>query len=137
VKLLIDTDVLLDVALDRAPFAAPACRLLDHLQSQPGDGVVAWHSVSSLYYLVRSDEGDAATREFIRDLLGFLRVVAGDSSSVRSALAQPMSDFEDALQVVCAQNGQADVIVTRNTAAYRTSPIPARSPADVVAELSL
>jgi len=136
-KLLIDTDVLLDVALDRRPFAEPACRLLDHLQSQPGDGVIAWHSVSNFYYLVRSAQGDAGTREFIRDLLDFLRVVAGDSDSVGAALDLPMSDFEDALQVVCAQAGNAAVIATRNTADYRTSPIPARSPADVVSDLGL
>lgn len=135
--LLIDTDVLLDVALDREPFAEAACRVFDYLQANPGDGMMAWHSVASFYYLVRSSRGDADTREFISELLGFLRVVAGDTNSVRSALALPMRDFEDALQVVSAQDGDADLIITRNTTDYRRSPIPAKSPADLVDELGL
>lgn len=133
--LLIDTDVLLDVALDREPFADAACRLLDHLQMHPGDGMIAWHSVANFYYLVRSAQGDSCTKEFIFDLLAFLRVVAGDADSVRSALLLPMADFEDALQVVSAQSGKADRIVTRNTADYRQSPLPAQSPADILVEL--
>lgn len=135
--LLIDTDVLLDVALDREPFAGPACRLLDHLQMHPGDGMIAWHSVANFYYLVRSAQGDSRTREFVSDLLAFLRVVAGDADSVRSALSLSMADFADALQVVSAQSGKADRIVTRNTADYRQSPLPAQSPAEILVELGV
>lgn len=135
--LMIDTDVLLDVALDREPFAEPACRVIDYLQANPGGGMMAWHGVANFYYLARSSRGDADTRDFIGELLGFLRVVAGDTNSVRSALALPMADFEDALQVVSALAGGADLIVTRNTADYRRSPIPVKSPADLVDELGL
>jgi predicted nucleic acid-binding protein len=136
-KLLIDTDVLLDVALNRAPFAGPACLLLDHLQMHPGNGMIAWHSVSNFYYLVRSTRGDSETRAFIADLLTFVHVVSGDTDSVRSALSLPMADFEDALQVVSAQSGKANRIVTRNTADYRQAPLPARSPADTLVELGI
>lgn len=132
---LIDTDVLLDLALDREPFAGPACRVFDYLQANPGDGMIAWHSVANFYYLVRSSRGDADTRGFIGELLGFLRVVAGDADSVRSALALPMADFEDALQVISALNGRADLIVTRNAADYRRSPVPVKSPAEFVRDL--
>lgn len=44
---LIDTDVLIDVALDRRPFSDPAGRLLDALQERRGEGYVAWHSISN------------------------------------------------------------------------------------------
>jgi predicted nucleic acid-binding protein len=137
VTILVDTDVLLDVALGREPFAEPACRLLDHLQANPGKGIVAWHSVANFYYLVRPSQGDVDVRAFIAGLLGFLNVVAGDTASARAALALPIADFEDALQVAAAQTGDADLIVTRNAADYRRSPIPAKSPAAVVAGLVL
>ncbi len=136
-KLLVDTDVLLDVALDRAPFAEAACRLLDHLQTHPGDGMIAWHSVSNFYYMVRSAQGDRDTRAFIADLLEFLHVVAGNTTSVQTALSLPMSDFEDALQVASAQSGNAGRIVTRNTGDYRQSPLAARSPAEILAEIGV
>ena len=45
---LIDTDVLLDLALDRAPHAGPAGALLDVLERRGRAGFVAWHSVSKV-----------------------------------------------------------------------------------------
>ena len=45
--ILIDTDVLIDVALDREPFAENAAALLDRLEQDPGKGFVAWHSISN------------------------------------------------------------------------------------------
>jgi predicted nucleic acid-binding protein len=137
VILLVDTDVLLDVALAREPFADPAGRLLDHLQGNPGTGVVAWHSISNFYYLARSSRGDNDAREFIHDLVGFLRVVAGGTDSVRTALVLPMADFEDALQAVAGQAADADLIATRNVADYRQSPIPAKAPRQIADELGI
>ncbi len=49
---LIDADVLIDVALDRRPFSQPAAALLDALQQRPGQAYVAWHTVSNFYYMV-------------------------------------------------------------------------------------
>ena len=132
---MIDPDVLIDVALDRAAHAGPACRLLDHLQAHPGDGMIAWHTVSNFYYMVRPNEGDSGARDFIADLLRFLDITAGDTSAVRAALQLPMADFEDALQVAAAQTGRADFIVTRNTTDYRRSPVPARTPSEILADV--
>jgi hypothetical protein len=54
---LIDTDVLIDVALDRRPFAGPAGQLLDALQERRTDAYVAWHSLSNFYYMVAPKKG--------------------------------------------------------------------------------
>ena len=51
-KLLLDTDVLLDVALDRKPHAESSSALVDALERRPGSGFIAWHSISNFYYLV-------------------------------------------------------------------------------------
>ena len=49
--ILIDTDVLIDVALDREPFSDAASELLDRLQTGPKRAYVAWHTVANFYYL--------------------------------------------------------------------------------------
>ena len=59
---LLDTDVLLDVVLDREPHAEPASRLFDSLQKRPGTAFMAWHSVSNFYYLVRPVRGGLKAR---------------------------------------------------------------------------
>jgi predicted nucleic acid-binding protein len=129
---LIDTDVLVDVALDREPFAEPAARLLDHLEQHPGTGYVAWHSLANLYYLVRPVKGKTDTKDMIADLCRFLRVAPTATKDVQCALSLPVSDFEDALQVAAAVACGANRLVTRNTKHYKLSPIPAIGPREAL-----
>jgi predicted nucleic acid-binding protein len=99
---LIDTDVLIDVALDRRPFSDPAGRLLDALQERRGEGYVAWHSISNFYYMVAPKKGSPGAKDFIRDLLRFVNVSPAGTRDVLYAIRLPMADFEDALQCAAA-----------------------------------
>ena len=72
--ILLDTDVLIDVALDRAPHADAAAGLLDHLERAPRSSFVAWHTISNFYYLVRPVRGGAAAKDFIEGLIRFVTV---------------------------------------------------------------
>ena len=132
---LIDTDVLIDVALDRQPFSNPAASLLDALQKGPSEAYVAWHSISNFYYMVAPKKGSPESKDFIRDLLRFVNVSLTGTREVHYALRLAMTDFEDALQAAAAVACQADVIATRNFRDYRKSPVPARSPQSVLAAL--
>ena len=68
VRILVDTDVLLDVALDRAPHVEAAAALLDYLEQHPGVGFMAWHTVSNFYYLVVPRHGRDETRDLLLHL---------------------------------------------------------------------
>ncbi|WP_439643912.1 hypothetical protein [Gemmatimonas sp.] len=59
---LVDADVLLDLALDRAPFAADAVSLPERLERVPSRGVVAWHTLANFFYLVAPRRGRADAR---------------------------------------------------------------------------
>ena len=50
--MLLDTDVLVDVALDRHPHSGPASELVDRIESGAEAACVAWHSVSNFHYLM-------------------------------------------------------------------------------------
>ena len=133
--ILIDTDVLIDLALDRDPHAGPASELLDYLEIRHRRAFVAWHSLSNFYYLVAPARGRQSTREFLVGLTRFLAVAPSDTDALRFAAQLPMNDFEDALQVAAARACGASFIATRNTDDYRRSPIPALSPSAVLKEL--
>lgn len=132
---LIDTDVLIDVALDRRPFSDPAGRLLDALQERRGEAYVAWHSISNFYYMVAPKKGSPGAKDFIRDLLRFVGISPAGTRDVLYAIRLPMADFEDALQCAAAVPCHADVIATRNFRDYRKSPVPARNPQAVLTAL--
>lgn len=127
-RVLLDTDVLLDVALRRARFFANSAAVLQWAESEPGRAAVAWHSLSNIAYLLRPD-----ARPFIRDLLEFVEVPATGTNAARQAVGFPMKDFEDALQAAAALAFGAAYIVTRNAPHYRRSSVPAISPVEFVA----
>jgi hypothetical protein len=72
--ILLDTDVLLDVALDRNPHADASGALLDLLERRPRMAFVAWHTLSNFYYLVRPTKGTDVAQAFLSDLTTFATV---------------------------------------------------------------
>ena len=134
--ILVDTDVLIDLALDRDPHADSAEALVTFLERRPRMAFVAWHSLSNFYYIVSPIRGREAARGFLVDLTGFVTVAPADTESLRYAADLPLPDFEDAMQVAAARACGASVIVTRNVRDYRRSPIPASSPQTILRELS-
>lgn len=133
--MLLDTDVLIDVALDRQPYSEPTSELLDRIERGGKRAFIAWHTVSNFYYLVASPRGGLGARDFLVELTGFVSVAETDTEAVRYAAALPMSDFEDALQVAAARACGAGYIVTRNVKDYVRSPIPAITPQEALNEL--
>ena len=130
---LVDTDVLLDVALDRAPHADAAAGLLDALEGHPGTGFMAWHTVANFYYLCVPSGGRGATREFVRELSGFVAIAPTTTKELRYAVQLKMSDFEEAMQVAAGRACNADFIATRNLRDYKGAPIKAVTPAALLA----
>lgn len=96
---------------------------------------VAWHTLSNVYYLLRPVRGGASVRDFLVDLTRFVSVAPTDTDALRYAAALPLPDLEDAMQVAAAHACGARVIATRNVRDFRESPIPARTPAELLREL--
>jgi predicted nucleic acid-binding protein len=135
VIVLLDTDVLIDLALDRQPYAEPAANLLDFLEQRPGQAFAAWHSFSNFYYLVAPKLGKQEAKEFLLDLTRFVSVAETTTEGLLYAGKLDLSDFEDALQVAAAVACQAGAIATRNLRDYARSPIQAMEPQDLLKAL--
>ncbi len=121
-KALLDTDILLDVALARQPHAADSAAVLRWAESG-GAAAVAWHSLTNCAYLLKG-----GGRPFLERLLRLVEVAPVATADARRALELPMSDAEDAFQAAAALAWQADVIVTRNVSDFHRSPVRALSP---------
>ena len=130
--MLLDTDVLVDVALDRPPYSDAASELLDRVEHGSSTACIAWHSVSNFYYLVTPTGSRASARDFIAELTRFVEVATIDTEAVRYAVELPLPYFEDAMQVAAARARGARHIVTRNVSDYEHSPIRAVSPQEAL-----
>jgi predicted nucleic acid-binding protein len=127
-RILIDTDVLLDLALDRKPHADEAARVMDAVQRGSVSGIVAWHTISNLYYILTSFSDRKRAVGFVRELAAIVEVAPTDSTTLDIALSLNMRDFEDAMQVSAALAANAEMIVTRNSRDFRNSPIAVMAP---------
>ncbi len=133
--ILLDTDVLIDIALDRRPHSGPASELLGRIERGTRGAYIAWHSISNLYYIVAPARGGTNARNFVVELTRFVAVATTDTKSVRYAAELPMADFEDAMQVAAARACGAQHIVTRNISDYARSPIRAVDPREALSQL--
>ena len=131
--LLIDSDVLIDAALLREPYAAASMSLLDEVREGRERACIAWHTISNFHYVVARERDAPYARHFIADLIEFVEVVRTDTADVRYALDLPMADFEDALQAAAARACGARSIVTRNVRDFARSPVPAVTPGAALA----
>ena len=125
-RLLIDINVLLDVALQRP--GAPASARLLALCGRQHEGWLAWHSVATLAYLIERQQSAISVRDFIRSMLVWADVAKTGRPDALAALDLPMRDFEDALQAAAAMACGAQFIITRNERDFKASPVPALSP---------
>ena len=130
--ILLDTDVLLDVALGRSMESGD---LLRFLEVAPIGAFVAWHTLSNFYYVFRPVGGGRLAKDFLVDLTEFVTVAPTNTDSLRYAANLPLSDLEDAMQVAAARACGAEVIATRNVRDFAKSPIRARTPKQLLAEL--
>jgi len=132
VNVLIDTDVLIDLALGRKPHDEPAAHLLDALERRRASGFLAWHSASNFYYVVAPRRGKDTARAFLLDLAQFVEIAPTTTESLRQAGRLRLRDFEDAMQVAAAIACGADLIATRNHRDYRAAPIRVAAPGEIL-----
>jgi predicted nucleic acid-binding protein len=134
-RLLVDINVLLDVVLERDPWARPAAELLAALETNQAQGFVAGHTLPTVYYVVaRSRDRDTATTA-MHDLLRVLDVVPVERQDFYRALSLPLNDFEDAVQAAAAFRIDAEYLVTRNGPDFKGAAIATATPATIVSLL--
>lgn len=135
-RLLLDVDVVLDVLLDRAPFAEASAAVWAAVESGQADGLLAAHAVTTLHDLNAKAVGGRAARETTDALLGVFDVAGVDAPVLRAALALGWTDFEDAVTAAAARRAKCDAVVTRNPRDFARSPVKVLTPSEAVAWLA-
>ena len=136
-KVLFDTNVLLDVLLERAPYVGVASKLLALVDNGHLDGAVCATSVTTLYYIGAKDLGRARTRDSLGILLGMFDVARVDRDVLQRALAaEGFADFEDAVIHEAADAAGADAIVTRDTSGFAGATLPVMDPPSLLAAVA-
>ena len=115
-KIFLDTHVILDLYIPGREGKAAARALLD-LKASAGDDIrlyISFLSVADIAYVLRKHFGKERLKELIRVLLHFCDVLPMSDFSIFDALESPCPDFEDALQISCAEMKECDFLLSSN-----------------------
>jgi predicted nucleic acid-binding protein len=127
-RVLLDTNVIADVLLERAPYDEPAARLLGLVDTGKLEGLVCATTVTTIYYLVAKHIGPREASECVRGILARLEVAPVDRTVLNHALALSLPDYEDAVLLEAARASGAEAIVTRNPKHFGRAALPVLDP---------
>lgn len=122
--LFIDSDILLDVLLEREPFYRFGQIILS---TNPKKQILISTSalvIANIYYILEKALGKTEAKEQVKTLLRVLNVLPLDSESIKLAISSNFNDIEDGMEHFIAMNNQCDVIITRNLKDYKRSLLP-------------
>jgi predicted nucleic acid-binding protein len=122
VKVLIDTNIVLDIALNRKPFVEHAALLWRLAEQKEITACLSNTSITDIFYIVRKHAGQEKARAFIADILDTFSLADIDEEGFREALHSDMNDFEDAVQYVICMHNDCDALATRNKADFGDRP---------------
>ena len=135
-KVLIDTNIVIDVALERHLHFANSDRLLALSEQNIIEGYLSASTLSDIYYIVRRDKGRVATLDFIQKICSFLQIATVDTTVIQMALNANFNDFEDSIQYSTAICSCLDVIVTRNPQDFPVTVPRILTPSQLIRELN-
>ena len=132
-KLIIDTNVVLDLLLNRAPFADAAAAVFTQIESGLLTACVCATTITTIHYLAHKTVGDRQARQHIQQLLLLLEVAPVTRAVIEQALRSPLTDFEDAVLAESAHIAGAEAIITRTGRDFRGGPLRVYSPLEWLA----
>lgn len=118
-RLFLDSDILLDAVLLRAPFHLPAMKLL----SLDYKFCTSVHSILNVYYFASKQSGKDQGRQATKLLIKKLKIIQEDQEILEQALDSDFGDVEDAVQYFAAKKHHVNFIITRNIKDYKNSSI--------------
>ncbi len=130
-RVLLDTNILMDYLTEREPFYQDARQIVINCKNEQYEGVLAAHSIVDMFYILRKHFTNAERRKLLLALFKIFTIEAVDEEKLRIALKnESFEDFEDCLQVECAKAVSADIIVTRDKEFAAISSVPCVTPSE-------
>jgi predicted nucleic acid-binding protein len=137
VRIVVDTNVVLDVLLEREPFVNPSKQVLGLVEASHVEGYLCATTITTLDYLLCRSLPRKKARAVLGRLLGLFEVAPVNRPVIDCALKSVMTDFEDAVIDEAARLVDAPIVVTRNTKDFKKAHSTALDPVELLAQFSV
>ena len=131
-KLLVDTNILLDLLARREPYYLEAARLFSMADKKKLALTISSLSIVNTHYILRKQKSESEVRKVLHNLKILVKILPLDERICTLALNSDFSDFEDAIQYYTAIEHGQEIIVTRNVSDYKTSTLPVMTGREVI-----
>lgn len=131
-KVLIDTNIILDVLCKRPAFYEDSAKIFKLCEVKKISGVISALSVPNIMYILRKELDADKTREVLDSLMLIFSVADLKADDLKKAADMRFKDYEDAIQSACATRIKANYIVTRNIKDFSESKVTAIKPAELL-----
>lgn len=131
-KILIDTNIILDLIQSREPFSENASKIINSCVKKENEGYISAHSLSDIFFILRKDKTVEERKALILNLCSFFIVIPEDKNFYTAVCQNnDWNDLEDGLQMKCADFENLDYIVTRDAGkGFNNSPVKVISAED-------
>jgi predicted nucleic acid-binding protein len=136
-KILFDTNVILDVLLDRDSFSKDATFLLSLVEQSEIIGIACATTITTIHCLAGKSLGSQAASRHIQTLLALFVIAPVNRVVLEGAVKSKFKDFEDAVLHESAIHAGAEYIVTRNVSDFKQSKLPTFSPVELINNIEL
>ncbi len=131
-RILFDTNVILDVLLDREPFSSTTAKLFSKVETGEITGYICATTIITLHYLTSKVVGADSALEQINKLMKLFEVAPVNRAVLDAALSSGFKDFEDAVVYESGVNKETQGIVTRDFDCFKKSKINIYSPEELL-----
>ncbi len=131
-KVLFDTNIVLDLLLDREPFADFAAYLFSKVEQSEITGFLCATTITTIHYLLTKALNHRQAMTHIHTLLSLFEIAPVNRVVIEQALESKFSDFEDAVLHEAARHAGAVYIITRNSPDFENSTLPVYSPNEFI-----
>ncbi|MEI6445349.1 MAG: PIN domain-containing protein [Nostocales cyanobacterium ELA583] len=127
-RVLVDTNIVLDFLLQREPFSQDAELLFQAIDSGQVIGYVTATTLTDIFYISRKHTlSIEQARQAVSETLTVMVICPVNRAVLESAFKSGLADFEDAVQIFCAVEQGLDAILTRDAKGFLSSSIPVLS----------
>lgn len=134
-KILLDTNILLDVFLEREPFYGPSAISLSLAERDIIEGWLSGMTVTTLYYLIQKSLSRKSADNHVKNLLKIFHLAPVNRAVLEDAIDSKFTDYEDSVLYQSAKHSRLDAILTRNQKDFKNSTLPVYSPKELLSSL--
>lgn len=134
-KIYLDTNVLLDFLLNRAPFSNDIAEIIEGSISNSIQLSVSSVSIADTYYIMGRSEGIKSARKKLKKILELVTVENVGETTVHKSSKSKFKDFEDGIQNYCAMESKHKIIVTRNVKDFKESKLAILTPKELLVRM--